>query len=200
MEEYEECKKFLKENTKQYDTSHDYNHSHKVYENAMYIGKELKMDLDFDIIAYASLLHDVCDHKYQDKASVTLEQLHQFVESHLGKLKAERVMLIIDNISYSKQKKGLRKDLKKDNIYLDIIADADRVEALGKGGIERCRAYQVTLGYENVEEEVYKHCYDKLLRLYPESFIKTIPGRKLAEPLHQEIVDYVKSYENKLNK
>lgn len=193
MEEYEECKKFLKENTKQFDFSHDYNHSIRVYQNAILISKNLKIELDFDIIAYSSLLHDVCDHKYQDKTTVTKDQLLKFLESHLGEAKAQRVFQIIDNISYSKQVKGLRKDLKEDNIYIDIVADADRLEAIGKVGIERCIAYQKVISDQDPIESAIQHCYDKLLRLLPENFIVTEPARKLAEPLHQEILDFVNS-------
>ena len=40
-------------------------------------------------------------------------------------------------------------------------------------------------------EDVVTHCHEKLLRLYNEHFICTEEGRRLAETLHEDIVQYV---------
>ena len=37
--------------------------------------------------------------------------------------------------------------------------------------------------------DLEQHCDDKLIRLQP-SFIKTAEGKRLGEPLHQQIVDF----------
>lgn len=75
--------------------------------------------------------------------------------------------------------------------YLDALRDADRLEAIGQIGIDRCIAYSISIG-RRIPEEVVDHCHEKLLRLYNEKFIVTEEGRKLAEPLHQIILDFVK--------
>lgn len=94
-------------------------------------------------------------------------------------------------MSWSKENKGLT-DLKykPDERYLIALTDADRLEAIGKVGLDRCITFALAHG-KLVPEDVIKHCHEKLLRLLPERFIKTEYARILAQPLHDEIVDYV---------
>ncbi len=40
-------------------------------------------------------------------------------------------------------------------------------------------------------DDVIVHCHEKLLRILPEGFIKTQYGKVLAQPLHDQIVEYV---------
>ena len=80
--------------------------------------------------------------------------------------------------------------------YLAVLRDADRLEAIGQIGIDRCIAYSVSIG-RKIPDDVVVHCHEKLLRLYDEHFIVTEEGRRLAAPLHQIIVDYVKANEVK---
>ena len=78
--------------------------------------------------------------------------------------------------------------------YLQALRDADRLEAIGKIGVERCIMFNNSRG-NKFPDDVIQHCHDKLLRIYTEHYIATEMGRKLAEPLHQDIVDFVKQYE-----
>lgn len=183
---------FVKENTKHFDSSHNHEHAQAVYGNALRIIEEDKFIVDNDIIELAAKLHDVRDHKY--KHSISEEKLADFIMQTTNNiLKTSRILKIIDNISYSKEVKGKREKLQfPDDIYLDIISDADRLEAIGKIGIERCITYTKEIGGK-IPEDVVKHCHEKLLRLYNDNFIKTKAGRRMAEPLHNEIVEYVKN-------
>ena len=111
------------------------------------------------------------------------------------------MLFIIHNVSFSKEDK-VRKGLapavevpERLKLYLDAVRDADRLEAIGDIGIERCIEYSKSIG-RKIPEEVVEHCHEKLLRLYEEHFIVTEEGRKMAVPLHQIIVDYVKDYES----
>ena len=93
----------------------------------------------------AALLHDVCDHKYSN--SIKREDLDSFIYQCVGEDKGRDVIFIIDNVSFSKEEK-IRKGLAQPipipdqlKLYLDIVRDADRLEAIGEIGIERCIAY-----------------------------------------------------------
>lgn len=177
---------FVKTHTNQFDESHDYNHALRVYENALLIIKGENYIIDIQIIQYCALLHDVRDHKYT--SSISEEKFLQFVISGLGQKRASIVINVIDNVSYSKQIKGLRKNVCQP--YLDIISDADKLEAIGPIGLQRCIAFNNAkqLPHRNV----ILHCHQKLLRLKDE-FIVTKTAKNLAEPLHQFILNYVKS-------
>ncbi len=75
-------------------------------------------------------LHDVCDHKYAN--TLPIVELHEYIHQQLCDEKAQVVIDIIDNMSFSQEVKGLRKKL--DTPYQDIVSDADKLEALGEGG------------------------------------------------------------------
>ncbi len=185
---------FVKESTKHFDDSHNIDHAMKVYLSTINIANSLQPDLTYklesDILVYASMLHDVCDHKYPN--SIPRQILIDFIISRLDDDKCNRIMKIIDNVSYSKEAKHQCERLSEpDNIHLIIIADADRLEAIGEIGIQRCKTYTLITGGK-VPEDVVQHCHDKLLKLYNDNFIKTPYARQLAAPLHQIIVDYVK--------
>lgn len=198
MNKIELCKSFVKKTMENFDKSHDYEHANSVLlhslviANHLDISKDLPRDFDIELLSFAALLHDVCDHKYSDH-SISEEKLFNFIKEHLGESKAKRILNIINNISYSKEAKGLRENLGSDNIYLDIISDADRLEAIGNIGIKRCEEFTLARGGK-VPEDVIKHCHDKLLRLLPEGYIKTKPGKEMALPRHQTILNYVNTY------
>jgi uncharacterized protein len=127
-----------------------------------------------------------------------MEELTQFVHDSLAnagaKEKANVVLDIINNISYSQEIKGKRKTLSEaggGRMYQDIVSDADKLEAIGTVGIERCIAYTRKCGGV-IPADVVKHCHEKLLKLYPGNYIRTPMGRKLAGPLHDQVVDYVR--------
>ena len=101
---------------------------------------------------------------------------------------AQIVIDIIENISYSKEIRGQRKNVHQP--YLDIISDADRLEAIGEVGITRCIAYTKAI-HGRVPSDVVTHCHEKLLRLYKDGFIRTKTAREMAEPLHKVIEEYV---------
>ena len=201
---------FLRESTLNFDSSHNWEHGMVVYNNTLNILTSEKIEYEDDIITLASKLHDVCDHKYPQ--SISKQDLINFIKTIVNDDKTNRIIKIIDNVSYSKEVAGKREILESpDDLYLTVISDADRLEAIGEIGIKRCEdftrarsnflknSFDLYFTEHNVTENVVQHCHDKLLRLYNDHFIKTESARKLAEPLHQVIVDYVKRFEiNKL--
>jgi uncharacterized protein len=181
----EQLIQFVREHTKHFDASHDINHVIAVYQNAVLIAKEELPDYDDDILQHACLLHDVCDHKYAN--ALPRHELHKYINQKLCDEKAQVVIDVIDNMSFSQEVKGLRKKL--NTPYQDIVSDADKLEALGEGGLERCIVFTEEIGGD-VPSDVVKHCHDKLLKL-KDFYIRTNTGKAMAEPLHQVIADYV---------
>lgn len=195
--------KFTQQNMKNFDASHNFDHVKRVYENTLKIIDSVqfeKYEIDTEIITYASILHDIRDHKYPE--SISEAELREFLETELSeKNKVDYILEIIDNISYSKQISNNNEYCGNFKIYIDIIRDADRLEAIGSSGLERCfhyHRYKLKQNEEDVLKNIIKHCYEKLLRLYPEYFIVTTKGRELALPLHLEIVDFVSKYKNQV--
>lgn len=188
--EFKRIYAFVEESTMTFDESHDVSHAYAVYKNMLKIVETIDEDIDMDVLVYCAMLHDICDHKYPN--SIKESELIKFIIDGLGDTKCERVMNIINNVSFSKQIKGLRKELQyPDNIHLDIISDADRLEAIGQIGIDRCIKYTRASGGQ-VPEDVIKHCHEKLLIL-KDKYIVTSIGKQIAEPLHNIILEYIKS-------
>ncbi|KAL0241645.1 hypothetical protein GEMRC1_006880 [Eukaryota sp. GEM-RC1] len=178
------------------DSSHDVSHAVRVFHHSCNIIKETSTlnESQVQIIHWAALLHDVLDHKYEHQISAA--DLHSFVASHLNDQDATSILNIIHNVSYSKQIKGLRQDLGSDlNLCLNVVSDADKIDALGSEGLKRCRDFSIARNPNSSEADidrlVVEHCKEKLVRLLPECFIITDPGRLIATPLQTEIVEYI---------
>lgn len=172
----------------EYDESHDYNHSVRVWENAIKI-KEIK-ELEgsqFLIVMYACFLHDVLDHKYTNK--ITEEELKRFITDELDAKSADIVIHIIKNISWSKRKSNV--PLPTGDIMRKIVQDADWLDALGEVGVKRCIDFTKARGGK-VPEDVLKHMEEKLLVMIDHFNFKS--SRELAEPLHQYMVNWYNSH------
>jgi len=171
------------------------------------------------IVALAAMVHDTIDHKYPGE--VTHSQLEEELACILmtrtsvkdsannnnnnndsnadcdGHVKKDvaAIMTIIDNISYSKEKReGYPHHLGGAlGTMRDVVSDADKIEAIGRVGIERCIEYtrHAHPEYDSKEmaREVLAHVEEKLLNLYG-SYIRTPKGRQMAEHGHQEMVRF----------
>lgn len=194
--------------TSSYDESHDAKHHLDVYRNAVNIFLELKKSTSatteeytniFKLITYASLVHDTIDHKYKKNLDEKIKRLNDFLEKKLSIDEYCNVKWIIDNISYSKEAKNGYPVHKDSWIQLarDIVSDADKLEALGTIGIERTKQFSRVLNPDANEEKIIslsvEHSHEKLLKL-KDNYIRTKPGKILAEPAHQIIVDFVNKH------
>lgn len=190
--------KFVIDSTARFDSSHNHEHANAVYRNTMLIADSTGDEYDKRIVHAAAKLHDVVDHKYTN-LSITNRELDAFLNTLFTVHKDLRiVMCIMNRISYSQLRNRCsmsdHKFRKYD--YIDWIRDADRIEAIGPGGIERCEAYCRKLHPDADEQKitslVVQHCKDKLWFLYgKEGNIVTPKGRELAKPLHEYIEAYM---------
>lgn len=196
-------KTFCKMMTLDRDESHNYLHMFKVYENCQVIYEEMNLakHIEAKIMAVA-LFHDIADHKYysdseKDAANIKIRVL---LEEYFSKEETNDILFIIDNISFSREKAGLIRwnEFTRETLLIrNIVSDADKLEAIGKVGIERCLQYTKDkygdkLTQQELIEHLEKHCQEKLY-LLAEKYIRTDRGKKLARPLHEETISIVKN-------
>lgn len=192
---------FMCEICKNRDYSHGIEHMKNVYERSMIYTHELNLSEEFkNIVMIVSLLHDVADHKYDKNCELKLK-LKEFLKRYE---KHELIMSIIDDISFSKEYRKNTENtdefwIKKYGEYAivrNIVSDADKIEALGKSGLERCISYQKEKNPELNEQEIKKlvkqHAIDKLSFLY--KYIRTEPGKKDAEIYQKEFNEELEKY------
>lgn len=167
---------FVKESTKIFDSSHNWEHAVKVAYNSTKI-------LNNKFVLYLALLHDVCDHKYPN--SIPRSELSKFINEKLQEYSV--IDSMIEQVSFSKQR-----NFDPVDPILQAVRDGDRIEAIGEIGISRCITVTELRG-GRVPEDVIQHCFDKLLRLLPEGYISSEKGREIAKKHHNIIVDYVRN-------
>ena len=185
------------------DPSHGWEHMKRVATNALIIAQDYQ-DIDINMVLAVAWLHDVADHKY-DKDGKLQDRLKEVVTIVFNKSDDQQLCLnIIARISFSKevqaQKDGNFKEWHqilgdKGMMIRNIVSDADKLEALGLEGFQRCKIYTEEcyltkngqhISREELKKNVINHANEKLLRLKDE-FIKTTKGKELAAPLHKEL-------------
>ena len=210
----EETIAFVKETLQGAEGGHDWFHIQRVFRNSLLIAKDEK-DIDILVVSLGALLHDIADAKFHDGDETIGPKLAKEFLDSLGVDKAitKHVVQIIDNISFKKtlEKGGVKFSSKE----LDIIQDADRLDAIGAIGIARTFNYG---GFKNREiynpdippnlhmtKEEYKkssaptinHFYEKLLLLKDK--MNTKNGKILAEQRHQFMLDYLEQFSHEWN-
>lgn len=184
---------FVKKQLENVESGHNWFHMERVYNNALLIAKEEVCNLE--VVQLAALLHDIADSKFHDgdetigpkvaSAFLTSENVSEETINH--------VVLIIENISF----KGGNFEKKFTSKELEIVQDADRLDAIGAVGIARTFNYGGFKNREiynpeispnlNMSKEEYKkstaptinHFYEKLLLLKDK--MNTETGKKIAQ-------------------
>lgn len=188
---------FVKEKLKDAEAGHDWFHMQRVYKNALLIADGEKCDLE--VVKLGALLHDIADSKFHDgDESVGPKVAREFLESQNASEEIiVHVVNIIENISF----KGGNFEKKFTSKELEIVQDADRLDALGAIGIARTFNYggfknrplynpdiapNLNMSkeeYKNSESPTLNHFYEKLLLLKDK--MNTETGKKIAQERHQ---------------
>lgn len=197
---------FVKEKLENAEGGHDWFHIERVYKNALLIAEE--EDCDLRVVALGALLHDIADSKFYDGDETVGPRtaLSFLVRENVDTVIIQHVIKIIENISF----KGGNFIREFDSKELQIVEDADRLDALGAIGIARCFNYG---GFKdralynpeirpnlNMSKEEYKnsksptlnHFYEKLLLLKDQ--MNTPTGKKIAEARHQYMEDFLSQF------
>ncbi|MDO7744181.1 MAG: HD domain-containing protein [Pedobacter sp.] len=197
---------FVKETLAGAEAGHDWFHIERVYKSALNINKAEQGD--HLIVALAALLHDIADSKFNNgDEEIGPLTAGNFLRTLL--LEEEtiiHVQQIIRNLSYKASLGHLTFHSKE----LDVVQDADRLDAIGAIGIARAFTYggfKNRLMYDpaiapdmNMSKEAYKnttaptinHFYEKLLRL--KDLMKTAEGRKIAGQRHDFMLHYLDQF------
>lgn len=178
---------------------HDYQHSMRVYRNAIAIldtGREAGIESNCEvskaddfIVVMAALLHDADDHKLfdtKDNANARKFLNEKGVEAEI----VDKICDAINSVSFS-QNRGR----KPDTIEGCIVQDADRLDAMGAVGVARTFAYGGEHG-RSLEESV-QHFYDKLLLLKNE--INTDAAMEIAEERHEFLQRFLDELKKELS-
>lgn len=197
---------FVKEQLNNAEGGHDWFHIERVYKNALLIAKGETCNPI--IVQLGSLLHDIADSKFHDgDESVGPNIARAFLESEkVDESVIDHVIKIIENISF----KGGNTEKKFSSIELDIVQDADRLDAIGAIGIARTFNYG---GFKNralydpeiapntnMTPEEYKksqaptinHFYEKLLLLKDK--MNTPTAKKIAQKRHRYMEGFLAQF------
>jgi uncharacterized protein len=187
---------FVKETLKDAESGHDWFHIERVWKIAKLISK--LENCNHFIVEMAALLHDIADSKFHNgNEEIGPELALKYMNSiQIDEEISTQIVNIIRNISF----KGGHKHSDFNSIELQIVQDADRIDALGAIGIARAFNYG---GFKNrslydpdikpqlnMSKEAYKnsaaptinHFYEKLLLLKDK--MNTESGKKMAEERH----------------
>ena len=188
---------FVKKELENAEGGHDWFHIERVYKNAVLIANGENCDIL--IVQLGALLHDIADSKFHDgDETVGPKKARLFLESkNFPENTIANVVNVIENISF----KGGHETKKFSSLELDIVQDADRLDAIGAIGIARTFNYG---GFKNraiynpkinpnlhMSKEEYKksdaptinHFYEKLLLLKDKMNTKT--GKEIAAQRHE---------------
>jgi uncharacterized protein len=197
---------FVKKELKHAEGGHDWFHVERVYKNAM--GIAATENVDMSIVALGALLHDIADSKFHHgDETIGPKKAKDFLTSEgVSKTKIEHVVKIIENISF----KGGNTAQKFQSKELDVIQDADRLDAIGAIGIARTFHYggfknraiydpsikpklDMTVSeYKKSTAPTINHFYEKLLLL--KNRMRTNTGRKLAQQRHDFMQRFLEQF------
>lgn len=197
---------FVKEQLAGAEGGHDWFHIERVYKNAILIGGDEKCDMA--TVQLGALLHDIADSKFHNgDETIGPRTARTFLESiSVSTEVIDHVIKIIENISF----KGGKVARDFSSIELDVVQDADRLDAIGAIGIARAFNYG---GFKNralydpniapntsMTKEEYKssnaptinHFYEKLLLLKDK--MNTATGKKIAQERHRYMEGFIAQF------
>lgn len=198
---------FVKKTLEGAEGGHDWFHIQRVFNNAQHIAKSEKVDPL--VVALGALLHDIADAKFYDGDETVGPRIaKEFLLSiKIDKEIINHVINIINHISY---KNSLAGAASFSSIELQVIQDADRLDAIGAIGIARAFNYggfknramhdPDILPNLNMTKEEYKkstaptinHFYEKLVLLKDKMNTKT--GTELAIERHEYMLSFLDQF------
>ena len=197
---------FVKEKLDNAEGGHDWFHIERVYKNSILIAQE--EDCDIMVVKLGALLHDIADSKFHDgDETIGPKTARAFLESeNVFEETINHVINIIENISF----KGGNFENKFSSKELEIVQDADRLDAIGAigiartfnyGGFKNRALYDPSIApnlnmskeeYKNSDAPTLNHFYEKLLLLKDK--MNTATGKKIALERHKYMENFLSQF------
>lgn len=197
---------YVKKELENVEAGHDWFHIERVYKNALNLLKEEKANEQ--VVILGALLHDIADSKFHNgDETIGPKKALDFMNTlDISEEVKDHVIKIIENISF----KGGNFERNFMSKELDIVQDADRLDAIGAIGIARAFQYG---GFKNrtiynpeekpkfnMTKEEYKkhegttinHFYEKLLLL--KDLMNTETGKQIAQNRHEHMEGFLKQF------
>lgn len=193
--EFEKCK-----------SSHNFDHTQRVYNLAMHIGKIENADLE--ILGISALLHDIARFE-QDESKGKIchaQRGAEITQEFLSSLNFNQEK--IDAIKHCILAHRSKTSTKPETIEAKVLYDADKLEGIGAIGIGRCFMFAAEVGAEFHDKKVKPHkdnqytikdsAYHEFL--LSSQFIKdklqTDEGKRIGKDRHQ----FMQNFFDRLNK
>ena len=187
---------FVKQELTNAEGGHDWFHIQRVYNNALLISKHEKVDQT--VVALGALLHDIADSKFHNgDESIGPRKATVFLQNNgVSEKTITHVVKIIENISF----KGGNTTKTFHSKELEIVQDADRLDAIGAigiartfnyGGVKNRALYNPSIKpnlkmtpqeYKASKAPTINHFYEKLLLLKDK--MNTQTGTNIAQERH----------------
>lgn len=198
---------FVKSELKYAEGGHDWFHIERVYNNTLLIAEQ--ENVDKTVVILAALLHDIADPKFHNGDETIGPKIAcKFLfEQNVDDKVIEHVIAIIENMSFKNTFETGKKFTSKE---LEVVQDADRLDAIGAIGIARCFNYggfknralynpeirpnlnMTKEEYKNSEAPTINHFYEKLLLLKDQMNTKT--GHNIALQRHTYMEDFLNQF------
>lgn len=198
---------YVRETLSGAEAGHDWHHINRVYTNALQIATT-EPGVDHFVVALGSLLHDIADAKFHDgDEEIGPKTARAFLESLAID---EPVIMHVENIVRHISFKGSLEGQQWTSLELQVVQDADRLDAIGAVGIARAFNYGGHKGrslydpeippklqmskeeYKNAQGTTFNHFYEKLLLLKDK--MNTQSGRAIAETRHAYMEGFVAQF------
>ena len=202
---------FVKEKLEGAEAGHDWFHIERVWKLSKKIAE--KEGGNLEVIELSALLHDIADPKFHNgDETLALKISQNFLEEiHVDAELIEQVLFVIKNISF----KNRAEAPENPPLELQIVQDADRLDAIGAIGIARTfnfGGFKNNLMYHpeikpnlGMNKEEYKksngttinHFYEKLLLL--KDLMNTETAKKIASERHGFMLQFLDEFYKEWN-
>lgn len=197
---------FVKEKLENAEGGHDWFHIERVYKNALLIADGEVCDVN--IVKLGALLHDIADSKFHNgDETIGPKIAREFLKSeNVDETIIQHVIDIIENVSF----KGGNTQNTFSSIELNIVQDADRLDAIGAIGIARAfnyggfknrplhnpniapKLHMSKEEYKNSQAPTLNHFYEKLLLLKDK--MNTETGKQIAQERHRYMEGFLSQF------